>query len=148
MKQNGAVGSRSNGPDLIGTGRPELGFRRAAVHGGDASTCGVPGDRWCPGMRESYLDDQRDEARSMAWRWSLVTPPPSAIARRSCVMRQSEACCDGGDDLLHKNARDDVQGLRTSEREQKGEERGAGGVGERPEIEFLPAASCGGSSSS
>ena len=91
-------------------------------------------------MRGSHLGDQRDEAVSVA-RWCApVAPPPPVIARRRWKWRRSGAGVHVHVDLETGKIGDDVQEVRHEEMKRKGEERGAGVVGARPELQNLPAA--------
>ena len=122
------------------SGRPELGLRRAAADGGDASAWCVPGDLQRSRMRDSHLDDQRGEVVLVArWRCSAISPSP-AIARRSRGRRRLRSGVHLRVDLGTEKLGHDVQGMRTIETKRDGGKEGAGVVGARPELRFLPAA--------
>ena len=75
----------------------------------------------------------------MAWCRAPGSSPSPVIARQSCYRRRLRSVKDVGVDLACKQAGVDVQEMRTIETKREGGKGGAGVVGARPELRFLPA---------
>ena len=75
-------------------------------------------------MRGSYLDDQRDEARSVAKLAVAGCTVSAGIARRSCARGRWSSVGDAQLDLGHEKMQDHVREVRTVARRRKKATRG------------------------
>ena len=80
-------------------------------------------------------------------RWRAPgSPAPPWIARWSRGWRRLASVVDVVIDLVTGKIPEHVKKVRTDEAKQEGEKRGAGVVGGRPELKFLPEANGGAAS--
>ena len=80
----------------------------------------VPDDLGLSWTCGSHLEDQRGEARSVAWCRSSTCSPSPGISRRSCGWRRPASVDHAHDDLAKKKVSGDLQEMRHDEEKREG----------------------------